>query len=187
MMELFAGAAAEGEDAGFDMGNVNLDDPATWTSALRSKFGCEILKTQLKQHAGLTGVSTKKRTLCVSAVLHWMSAANALDGFEEVEPFVALGDTLMTMLRLILAEEVRKIEPEDVLRQVVKDNGSDQLAQAIEKLASQQKKKPSWNKNSKFFCTFCHTRGHTDDFCRKKKQEGESSKPTGKNAKGSGH
>jgi len=164
--------AQNAEEANGPVQEPDLNDVSTWTMINNPPMGGEMMRGRVRQHAGHHVNSSQKRKMAVDLVTSWISCAESLQEWENSEPYIALGNLIMTNLRLILAEEVQKVKPEDVLRQVAKDDATDPLGQAIAKLSALAKPKPKTAWKGK--CNFCGFYGHYEESCRKKKAAGQA-------------
>jgi hypothetical protein len=144
-----------------------LHDVTTWAN-LSEPTGtvAEIIKNRIAMLAQVNLTSSARRKNALQALFSWIDSSKALDNWLEMPPMVALGNSLVSTLRLTVAEESQGVSPEAVARSIAKEDDSDPVGQAIAKLASDKTKK----KGAFRSCSYCHKKGHTEEYCFAKRK-----------------
>jgi hypothetical protein len=170
-------AAIEREDAaGNQVGpNLAMDGFLPWevTSWLAicdpNGLGAEVVKQRIAQFAAVSSTSSHRRQDLFQSISLWIDTARGLDGWQDSESFVRLGNGIMKSMRFLIAEEQHRISTEAIHRQLARDDETDPVGVALAKL--QKEKKPAFR-----VCDFCGKKGHTEPYCFLKRQGGKNDK-----------
>ena len=165
-----------------------ITDVSTWRMiGAPGGMGAEVMKNKVALYGGVSVSSSARRTSCYDSIVQWIDTAKTLDCWEDVPAFVALGNSLMSTLRITIAEENLRVTADDIRRAMRQENEGDPLEQAIAKVQKEGSKaggKAGFRK-----CSSCGKVGHTAGYCWARDDGGK--KPTkpddgkGKNGVGS--